>query len=208
MKMLVDDLKGLMDFLEIQQAHLIGHSLGSMIAQHFTLNYPERVNKLILMSTTAAIPDEIGVEMFKNNQIALYEARLRDPIQAFYDKMKVRVTRRILKQMQEDPEYKFHNIFSAEDLMKSDNEEPWTPQDIINYANVLGEHNTLNELNQIKNQTLVIAGDKDRLTPKISCIQVYEKIPNSKLEVIQGGHYFPLEKAPEVNQIILEFLRT
>ena len=66
MKMLVDDLKGLMDFLEVQQAHLIGHSLGSMIAQHFALSHPERINKLILMSTTAAVPDETGVEMFKN----------------------------------------------------------------------------------------------------------------------------------------------
>ena len=54
----------------------------------------------------------------------------------------------------------------------------------------------------------MLAGDKDRFTPKISCIQVHEKIPNSKLEIIQGGHYFPLEKAPEVNNIIIEFLES
>ncbi|MBA7685097.1 putative aminoacrylate hydrolase RutD [subsurface metagenome] len=103
MKMLVEDLKGLMDFLNIQKAHLIGHSLGSFIAQNFTINYPERVNKLILMSTNSGLPNQKGIDIFKDNQIALYEARIGDPINAFYTKMKVRFTREFLKLMKSDP---------------------------------------------------------------------------------------------------------
>jgi pimeloyl-ACP methyl ester carboxylesterase len=207
MAMLVEDLKNLMDFLEIQKAHIIGHSLGSFIAQNFTLSYPERVNKLILLSMLTGFPDEKGIEMFKNNQIAIYEARLKEPLNAFYNKIKLRVSREFFKLMQQDPRFKFYDIFSVEDLIQSESEDPWTPQDIINHANALGEHSTLNDLNKIKNETLLITGDKDRLTPKLSSIEAHEQIPNSKLEVIKGGHWFPLEKAPEVNNLILDFLK-
>ncbi|MFX1419553.1 MAG: alpha/beta fold hydrolase [Promethearchaeota archaeon] len=208
MKMLVDDLKDFMDFLNIQKAHLIGHSLGSMIAQNFTLSYPKRVIKMVLLATITGIPDKKGLEMFKNNHIALYEARLKDPINSFYNKMKTRITRESLKVMKQDPTLKFHNLFSAEDLIKSESEDPWTPQDIINHANALGEHKTLNSLNEIKNATLIVAGEKDRLTPKSSSIQIHEKMLNSKLEIIPGGHWFPLENAPEVNRVIIDFLKS
>jgi len=208
MKILVEDLKGLMEFFNIQKAHLIGHSLGSFIAQNFTLTYPERVNKLILMSTNAGLPDKKGVEIFKNNQIALYEARIEDSIAGFYTKMKVRFTREFLKMMKSDPKKKFYGIFSAEDLIKSENENPWTPQDIINHSNALADHNTLADLHRIKHKTLIISGEKDRLTPKISNELVHEKIPNSELRIVSGGHYFPLENSPEVNQIIIDFLKS
>jgi len=208
MKMLVEDLKGLMDFLDIQKAHLIGHSLGSFIAQNFTLDYPERVNKLILMSTNPGLPDTTGVEAFKNTQIASYEARLKDPISAFYSRMKLRFTREFFKLMRSDPKKQHHGIFSAEDLIKSENENPWTPQDISNHSNALADHNTLTDLHRIKHKTLIITGEKDRLTPRISSEQVQTKIPNSILRIVSGGHYFPLENSPEVNQIIIDFLKS
>jgi pimeloyl-ACP methyl ester carboxylesterase len=208
MNMLIEDLKGLMDYLNIHKTHLIGHSLGSFIAQKFVLNYPERVNKLILLSTSAGLPDKKGVDIFKNNQIALYEARVVDPIMGFYTKMKVRFTREFLKMMKSEPTKKFYGSFSAEDLIKSENENPWTPQDIVNHSYALAEHNTLDNLHKIKHKTLIITGEKDRLTPKVSNEQVHKEIPNSELKVVSGGHYFPLENAPEVNHIIIDFLKS
>jgi pimeloyl-ACP methyl ester carboxylesterase len=208
MAILVEDLKGLLDFLDIQSAHLIGHSLGSFIAQNFALKYPKMVGKLILLSTSAGLPDKKGVAIFKDNQIALYEAKIADPIASFYTKMKVRFTRDFLKMMKSDPKRKHFGIFSAEDLIKSENENPWTPQNIINHSTALADHNTLKELPRIKHKTLIIAGEKDRLTPRISNEQVHEKLPNSELRIVSGGHYFPLENAPQVNQIIIDFLKS
>ena len=208
MEMLVEDLKGLMDHLNIQTAHLIGHSLGSFIAQNFVLKYPERVKRLILLSTSAGLPDKKGVDIFKNNQIALYEARIADPITGFYTKMKVRFSREFLKMMKSDTTKKFYGIFSAEDLIRSENENLCTPQDIVNHSNALTDHNTLDNLHEITHKTLIIAGEKDRLTPKISSEQVHNQIPNSELKAVSGGHYFPLENAAEVNQIIIDFLKS
>ena len=50
---MADDVIGLMDALGIQSAHLIGASMGGMIAQEIAINYPRRVRTLIsIMSTT------------------------------------------------------------------------------------------------------------------------------------------------------------
>jgi len=53
-----------------------------------------------------------------------------------------------------------------------------------------------------------LQGEKDKLTPRISSEQVHEKIPNSELRIVSGGHYFPFENAPEVNQVIIDSLKS
>ncbi|UCG06520.1 MAG: alpha/beta fold hydrolase [Desulfobacterales bacterium] len=47
------DILGLMDHLEIEGAHILGTSMGGMIAQHVALLAPARLNSLILASTTS-----------------------------------------------------------------------------------------------------------------------------------------------------------
>ena len=51
-ELMASDTAGLMDALNINQAHILGHSLGGMIAQEMALKFPERINKLILCSTS------------------------------------------------------------------------------------------------------------------------------------------------------------
>ncbi len=50
-KLFADDTAGLMDALGISKAHILGISMGGMIAQELVLNYPEKVAKLVLCST-------------------------------------------------------------------------------------------------------------------------------------------------------------
>jgi 3-oxoadipate enol-lactonase len=47
----VEDLKALLDFLEIKQAYLVGQSKGGAVALDFTLIYPGTVNALVLIDT-------------------------------------------------------------------------------------------------------------------------------------------------------------
>ena len=51
-EIMANDALGLMDALNINQAHILGHSMGGMIAQEIALKFPERVKKLILCSTS------------------------------------------------------------------------------------------------------------------------------------------------------------
>lgn len=56
---MAEDLRGLMDVLGIEQAHLVGHSLGADIALQFALHYPDRAGKLILVEPSLpALVDE------------------------------------------------------------------------------------------------------------------------------------------------------
>ena len=52
MEQLANDTAGLLDALKIQKADVLGYSLGGFIAQQFTIRYPEKVNRLILVATT------------------------------------------------------------------------------------------------------------------------------------------------------------
>ena len=48
-----------MDALKIQQANVFGYSLGGDIAQQFAINYPEKVNRIILVAGTCGGKDSI-----------------------------------------------------------------------------------------------------------------------------------------------------
>jgi hypothetical protein len=102
-------------------------------------------------------------------------------------------SRPFIKTMKEDPKKNFHGLFSAEDLIKESTNNPATPQDIVNQAHALGSHNVTDKLHLIKAETL----------------KIHERISKSKFVVIEGAsHESPQEKAPEVNKIIIEFLKS
>jgi 3-oxoadipate enol-lactonase len=58
--LLVADLVGLLDALNIERTHFVGLSMGGMLGQHFALAAPERLGKLVLVSTASRIPPEAG----------------------------------------------------------------------------------------------------------------------------------------------------
>lgn len=58
---LVRDLLGLLDAVGVEKCDLLGHSMGGMVALRFVLAHPERVASLVLMDTSARVPD--GLEL-------------------------------------------------------------------------------------------------------------------------------------------------
>ena len=209
MKLFAEDVKGLLDYLGIEKSHIIGWSVGGMIAQHFAIKFPNSVEKLILINTISAWPaDKSGLELYKNGQIARYNARLEDPEKTFFEAVKMGYSRPFIKLMKAEPKKKFHGLFSAEERIKDSTINPATPQDIANQAHALGSHNVTDKLHLIKAETLIMCADKDRQMPKAVNLKIHEGISNSKFVVIEGAsHESPIEKAPEVNKIILDFLK-
>ena len=57
MEQLANDTAGLLDALKIPKTDVMGYSLGSFIAQAFTISYPEKVNSLILVASTCGGKD-------------------------------------------------------------------------------------------------------------------------------------------------------
>ncbi|MFW9929134.1 MAG: alpha/beta fold hydrolase [Candidatus Thorarchaeota archaeon] len=209
MEMFADDVVGLMDYLEIDKAHVIGWSLGGMIAEHVVIRHSDRVKKLILINTMARWPpDKSGLELYKHSQLDRAKARLKNPEETYFNSAKMGFTRQFLKEMKADPNKKFYDLWSAEDMIKQSQMNPSTPQDIINQVNALGHMDVLDDLHKIKNKTLIMCAEKDRQMPFSVNQLIHENIPNSEFIMIKGAaHNSPQEKAPEINKIIIDFLK-
>ena len=207
MKMLAEDIHGLMKAIKINKTHIIGRSFGGMIAQHFALMYPNKVDKLILIATNYGRKDNDWVEIAQNGRLNEIETIQNDSIKAFNQKSKWVFHIKFRREMNRDPEKKFYESFSMNDLIKESTVNPSRPQDIRNQAEAMKTHYTLDNLHKIKNKTLLIAASHDRQTPVSVMAEMREKILNCELKVIQeAGHFMTLSKAPEVNRLILEFL--
>lgn len=69
---LVGDLVRVLDALDVPRCHLLGHSMGGMVALRFTLEHAERVASLILMDTSHDVPTGMQAEMLERaGEIAL-----------------------------------------------------------------------------------------------------------------------------------------
>ncbi len=214
MKIYSSDLNGLMEFLEIEKAHIVGHSIGGMIAQNFAILYPNRINKLILINSFPGLkppgePIDDAIKMYKENAVAGQEAINKDPVNAFINGAKPSYSRIFWKEMKEDPKKKFHGIWSVEDLVDEKISYGPTAKDLINQVHAISTHNTYKRLHEIQKEVLIISAEKDKSCPKSMGEKIHELIPNSKFIVIEkAAHQSILERAPEINRHILEFLQS
>jgi 3-oxoadipate enol-lactonase len=208
MEIFADDIKGLMDYLGIDQTNIAGWSLGGMIVQNFVLKYPEKVKKVILINTNYGFPDEDGPLVYKNMRLEEEKQKKIDHVKAFWDAARSGYYIKFRKEMEANPSKKWYGLWSAEDLIGESIVDPPTAEDIEIQASALKTHETFDRLKTIKSPTLILTASHDRLIPKSTMEEIHEQIPNSKFIVIdKAGHSSPLEKAPEVNQAIIDFLK-
>jgi pimeloyl-ACP methyl ester carboxylesterase len=213
MKMMADDTVGLMDYLGICKAHILGISLGGMVAQVIAINYPERINKLILASTFARRDNLCGIapELPK---------ALGKPLNWTDDDARSIPMPKLLGTI---PSLAFNTvpfriILIKLPLIKMSLTDMFIKLLIhfgrMTYTGLNGQreallgHNTINSLHKIKVPTLVIRGTKDRIINPISSKAMAMLIPNAKLEKVEGGsHAFFVERRGEFNKKVLDFLR-
>ena len=208
MEIFADDINALMQHLGIDKAHIAGWSLGGMIVQNFILKYPERVNKLILINTNHGFPDESGPEVYKNMRLDEIKMKKEDPVKAWFSGARSGFYIKFRKELEADPSKKWYGLWSVEELIEMSTVDPPTEKDVNLQAGALKTHNTFERLHTIKSPTLILTASNDKVIPKSSMEEIHEKIPNSTLVVInKAGHQSPLEKAPEVNQQIIDFLK-
>lgn len=197
-KMMAADVTGLLDELGIGAANVFGHSMGGMIAQEFALNYPDRLNTLILGGTTCggsrAVPPTAETMAFLfDPELAKLpaEARIRATIPWAWNKEFVENSPAIIER------------FVALAL-----EYPTPPQATVSQQNVLLTHDTYDRLPDIKAPTLVIAGSEDRLVPFDNSKLLASRIPNAKVAIIENaGHEYFDDSEEKASKIILDFLR-
>jgi pimeloyl-ACP methyl ester carboxylesterase len=196
-KMMAADVAGLLDVLDISAASVFGHSLGGMIAQEFALNYPDRLNTLILGATACggsrAVPPTAEAMAF-----------LLDPELA---KLPVADRIRAMVPWLWNKEFVENNPAAIKRYIALASEYPTPPQTAVYQGNALMTHDTYDRLPDIKSPTLVIAGSKDRQIPYENSKLLADRIPNAEVAIIENaGHEYFDDSTEKSSKIILDFL--
>lgn len=193
-KQFADDTAGLMDALGIELAHILGVSMGGMIAQELALNYPEKVKKLVLCVT------------FCGGEKTVYASReVLEKLTDLSGSLEERVKRFSTLLFPEEwllqhPEY-------LDDFMKRYMIAPTSDQNAARQFMATTTFNTYERLPQIKCPTLVACGSEDVLIPPENSRIIAERIPGSRLVEFKGaGHGFINQCRREFLEILFDFL--
>jgi pimeloyl-ACP methyl ester carboxylesterase len=204
---MADDAAGLLDALDIRRAHVVGVSMGGMIAQELALRHPERVRGLVL-GCTFPEPDaeveqqrQFSVTRFGGSVTGTGEMQIDlaalDPL-SFFQHLLPRVftegfIQRELPRLMQLFGGALQYGFSLEAILGQ-------------VAAVMG-HRTTDRLHQITAPTLVITGDADLLVPPANSDLLARHIPGARLVKVPGGsHGFNFETPEVFNRAVLDFL--
>lgn len=195
------DAAGLLDNLQIDRAHVFGCSLGGMIAQHVILNYPARVQSLILACTSSVWEHPKFVAPTQEVLTQLAKPTSGDREQDIRDGWQI---------MHPPTFIESHRNWLEQELQKSlALEYPETPDyaRALQMGAVLNSHSTYDKLSQIMCPTLVQTGTADVLIPPENSRILAELIPNARLIEYPGyGHGFLGPCEEKATQDILDFI--
>jgi pimeloyl-ACP methyl ester carboxylesterase len=185
------DAAAVLDASGVERAHIFGLSMGGMIAQEFALQYPNRVQSLILGCTSpggahAVLAESAATQLlFSRGQSPEDFSRAINPF--IYDSG--------------SPQERIEQDFVLR--------KKWYPRPEGYFAQLQGilAWEAYSRLPQISAPTLVIHGESDRLIPPANGRIIAERISGAKLVIIpHASHILSTDQPEAVHHAVLEFL--
>jgi pimeloyl-ACP methyl ester carboxylesterase len=198
--MLAKDTVGLLDALGIDKAIVMGHSMGGFVAQAMALEYPLKVEKLILCSTNFGGPNHVPVTP---EAMAVLSDITSDPVTRFKNGLVVSTA----------PGWAERN---PEMIQKWLDWRAANPLDMAGYQAQMGVGLSLmpeaaafeNKLTKISVPTLILFGAHDKVVPPANADLLARQIAGSQIRILpDAGHFFPLEVPEEAAQAVIQFAR-
>lgn len=172
------------EYKNYNKIHLLGNSLGGHVALLHALKHPERLKSIILTGSSGLFENGMGDTYPKRGD---YEYIKKKTELTFYD------PKTATKELVDEVYEIVNNRLKA---LK-----------IISLAKSAIRNNLGEELNQIKQPTLLIWGNNDTITPPFVGKEFQRLIPNSELHFIDKcGHAPMMEVQDEFNMILHKFL--
>ncbi len=186
----VDDLAAILDANKIAKARFVGHSLGTLILQHFAVKHPGRIEKLVFIGVNRAPPEARRAAI--KERVAKVRSEGIDGIADGIVKGGV------------SP-----HTFANKPEVIAFVRELLTRQPVEGYARsceAMGA-SVAADVTRIMCPVLVIAGRDDAVSPVANAEGLVAEVPTAKLKIIeQCGHWHPIEQPAEVTKALAEFL--
>jgi pimeloyl-ACP methyl ester carboxylesterase len=191
---MADDAVGLLDALHVDSAHVVGVSMGGMIAQMMAIHYPERVRTLTSIMSTTGDP---GLPPPKAEALpALLEAPPADR------KAYIEHSRRIWRVLW-GPGFAFDEDYVRERAGRAYDRSFYPAGGARQLAAVLASGSRKEALQSVTAPALVIHGRADPLVPVEGGIDTAEAVPEAELMIIEGmGHSLPPQTWPQIIEAI------
>jgi pimeloyl-ACP methyl ester carboxylesterase len=191
---MADDAIGLLDALEIESAHIVGASMGGMIAQTVAIHYPERVSTLTSIMSTTGDPKlpppkqeamAVLVVPTPTDRESCIERSIQD--------------QRVLS----GPGYQFDEARARRHAERAFDRGVNPAGVARQLAAILASGSRKEALRSVSVPTLVIHGDADPLIPVEGGIDTANSVPGAELLIIEGmGHDLPPAVWPQVIETI------
>lgn len=186
-----------MEHLDIQQAVVLGHSMGGEVALRLAIDFPRKVNRLILVDSATHSLTHRGA------RVSLFLRPLL-PLLALFTLHSGRFRRISLRSAVYDPAHLTPEVL----------EGYFRPTRVRGHLAGLGRMlvdrraDPPLDPSAVTQPTLILWGEHDRWLPPSHGERLHEQIPESRLVLIPRAGHLPLEERPEEsNRAILEFLR-
>ena len=185
----VDAARRAMAAAKVEKAHVVGHSMGTIVAAHLAAAEPNAVRSLALFGPLLAPPDQARASIRARAGRARQEG-----MQGIAD---------VLLPSSLSPETRAKRLaavaFVRESLMAQD------PDGYARSCEALAEMQPADTSN-IACPTLLVTGDDDVVSPPQSVRMMGQKIAGSRVEVLRGcGHWTPVEKPDECIELLKRF---
>jgi pimeloyl-ACP methyl ester carboxylesterase len=195
-EMLAQDTASLLEALKIENAYILGQSMGGSIVQQICLDFPHLVKKAIISCTAAKFSKAFLLNI--DLQLALDDGGA-DKRLMLKSRLPWICSSKFLS--------KEENIEGFLELILAD-PYPQSRQGCLGQLAALYSFNSIDRLHEIQKPLLVLAGDEDLITPLPYAQTLAEKIPNAKLFVFKGeGHAAIRENVQETLELMFSFFK-
>lgn len=181
---------GVLDAVGVGRAHVLGVSLGGAVAQELARSHPERVDRLVLVSTG---PGAFGVPGRPDVLLRFGRPKVYTDVNALEES----AGRIFGGRLREQPE-----LVRGWHLRPPANTRAW----LYRLAGTAG-WSSLPWLHCLTQPTLVVHGDDDPIVPIVNARLIARRMPDARLHVVKaGGHMVFLDSSADVLPVITRFL--
>ena len=185
MRILARDVTAVMDDAGMESAIVAGVSFGGMVAQHVALDHPDRVDGLLLVSTTCGFPTG---RLATPTAIWLFAKMILAPDQTTADDMG-----RLLAHPETTD--RLHSFLERTDELLQESPTPFWAT--LGQLTAVLSHHTGRRLDEIRVPTRVMTGDSDILIPPENSRILADRIPGASLRVVERAGHIATHEHPE-----------